>query len=237
MGFFFPSAGGKGRARLFLLAVGCGEVWEAVKGTTVCRAMRWLSVEQCGGLRASLGWMGFAASFLEPLLAPVCTPSQEGWRGASLLQASELICPCLLLVLLWGIQLCQAAAGFIFHQRASLCHRCRTRFFLSCPIPDPGIRTSLCTLPPTARPGRGRLGEEEMWLALVTEDLSLQGSPQVTCPCSPAQVCRWPVELGPHQELNPCLCPHPCKGSRCSPMVGHWVLSQSPCHHGLGNWC
>lgn len=74
-----------------------------------------------------------------------------------------LIHPCLLLVLLWGIQLCQAAAGFIFHQRASLrlCRHCGTGFFLSCHISD-GIRTSLCTLSPTARSGRGQLGEAHL---------------------------------------------------------------------------
>lgn len=157
-----------------------------------------LTVEPCGELRASLGWMGFAASSLEPLLAPVCTPSP--------LQASSLT-PAHLSLL--------AAAPSLGHPALPGCsrvcipsqsfplHRCRTKFFLCCPMQ---IRTSLYTLPPTARPERGQLGEE-LGLTLVTEDFPFEGLPQVTCPCSPAQVCVWTVELGPHQ-VKPCIFAH-----------------------------
>lgn len=138
------------------------------------------TVGPCGELRASLGCMGFAASLSEPLLAAVCTPSQEGWRGASLLQApiSATAHPPL-----------PAAGSALGHpalpgcSRAPvpsgsfLCHCCGTRSFLSCHIPG-GIRT-ICTL---CLPwGRGQLGEE-MWLTLVAEGLSLEGLSQVTCP-------------------------------------------------------
>lgn len=41
----------------------------------------------------------------------------------------------------------------------------------------------------------------------MTEDLPLEGLPLVTCPCSPAQVCVWAVELGPHQVLDPVSLP------------------------------
>lgn len=62
------------------------------------------NVEPCEELRAPQGWMGFAASFPEPLLAAGCCLHarlgglEDGQRAPGLTSHLLLICPCLLLV-------------------------------------------------------------------------------------------------------------------------------------------
>lgn len=142
------------------------------------------NVEPREELRASLGWMGFATSFPEPLPAAVCTPAPEGWSTASVLQASCLIRCCwsvpnLLLVPALASQPCQTAAGFILQQRASfhLCHPCGTKFFLRFQLSAWGEDQSL-PYAVTAFPQRAG-GEEEMRLTLVTGYLSSKGSSSI----------------------------------------------------------
>lgn len=158
--------------------------------STRCLHSSVCNVEPCEELRASPGWTGFATAFPEPLLDAAYVPAWEGWKVASVLHASHLICsssvpPCLLLVPVLRSQPCQTSGGFVFHQRASLylCYCFGTKFFLLLPL-SAGDEDQFLPSAVTAA-FHSMLWARAAWgggdVAHLGDRVSLKGSSWITC--------------------------------------------------------
>lgn len=127
----------------FLLVVGWGEVWEAVKGTTCLQGhgtahlATWNHVRSLEHLRA--GWALLPPSQSLSWLLPARLPGRAGgWPACSRPPVSSAAHLSLLAAgpCSETSQPCQTAAGCMLQQRSSLHlrHLCGTKFFLLLPL-------------------------------------------------------------------------------------------------------